>query len=145
MGRLFHTHGILLNSDKPLLQFDPYSEDTLVHDSTDRKNLLQQRFALLEQAKKADRWGVISSSKIGQFNERMVSRIEDMLKNDGKTQVIVIAENINPQNMANFNWVDAWVVTACPRIAVDDKILYNVIREMCYPVSPFQSARTQPA
>ena len=121
----FHSHGILLNSDKPLIQFDPYSEDILVHDSSDRKNYLQQRFALLEQVKKADQWGVISSSKLGQFNKRMISRIEDMLKNEGKTPVVVIAENINPQNMANFNWVDAWVVTACPRIAVDDKIHYT--------------------
>ncbi len=121
----FHTHGILLNSDKPLLQFDPYSEDIVVHDSSERNKFLQHRFALLERAKNADRWGVIGSSKLGQFNKQMVSRIEDMLKNDGKIPVVVIAENINPQNMANFNWVDAWVVTACPRIAVDDKIHYT--------------------
>ncbi|MHA1206200.1 MAG: diphthamide biosynthesis enzyme Dph2 [Candidatus Hodarchaeales archaeon] len=132
----FHTHGILLNSDKTLLQFDPYSEDILVYDSSERNNYLQQRFALLERAKKADRWGVIGSSKLGQFNKRMISRIEDILRNDEKTPVFVIAENVNPQNMANFNWVDAWVVTACPRIAIDDKIRYTkpivTFREFLY-------------
>ena len=121
----FHTHGILLNSDKPLLQFDPYAQSKIVHDSSNRKNLLQQRFTLLERAKKADQWGVIGSSKLGQFNKRMITRIESILKNEGKTPIIVIAENINPQNMANFHFVDAWVVTACPRIAIDDKIRYS--------------------
>jgi len=132
----FHTHGVLLNSDKPLLQFDPYSEGILVYDSTDRKNLIQQRFTLLERAKKADQWGVLSSSKIGQFKQRLISQIENIMKNEGKAPIVVIAENINPQNMANFNWIDAWVVTACPRIALDDKIRYSkpvvTFREFLY-------------
>jgi diphthamide biosynthesis enzyme Dph1/Dph2-like protein len=38
--------------------------------------------------------------------------------------------------MANFNWIDAWVVTACPRIAIDDKIQYTkpvvTFREFLY-------------
>jgi 2-(3-amino-3-carboxypropyl)histidine synthase len=132
----FHTHGILLNSDKSLIQFDPYSEDLIVHEISERNNLLQQRFTLLEKAKKADRWGVIGSSKLGQFNKLMISTIEKKLKEDGKTPVIIVAENINPQNIANFHWVDVWVVTACPRIAIDDKIRYSkpvvTFREFLY-------------
>jgi len=132
----FHTHGVLLNSDSPLLQFDPYSEDILVYDSTDRKNLIQQRFTLLERAKKADHWGVLCSSKIGQFKKPMITQVENILKSIGKAPIVVIAENINPQNMANFNWIDAWVVTACPRIALDDKIRYSkpvvTFREFLY-------------
>jgi 2-(3-amino-3-carboxypropyl)histidine synthase len=55
----------------------------------------------------------------------MISRIEELLNKDEKIPIIVVAENINPQNMANFHWIDAWVVTACPRIAIDDKIRYS--------------------
>lgn len=121
----FHTHGILLNTGKSLIQFDPYSEEIILHDASERNQLLQQRFTLLEKAKKAEQWGIIGSTKIGQLNYRMISRIELILKNKGKIPAIVVAENINPQNMANFHWVDAWVVTACPRIAIDDKIRYS--------------------
>ncbi|MHA1541532.1 MAG: diphthamide biosynthesis enzyme Dph2 [Candidatus Hodarchaeales archaeon] len=121
----FHTHGIMLNSDKILLQFDPYSEEMILHDISERNHILQQRFTLLEKAKKASRWGIIGSSKLGQYNSRMIVRMEELLKKDDKIPTIVVAENINPQNMANFHWIDAWVVTACPRIAIDDKIRYS--------------------
>ena len=132
----FHTHGIILNSDKTLIQFDPYSEEIILHDISERNHILQQRFTILEKAKKAGRWGIIGSSKLGQYNHRMISRIEELLKKDDKIPTIVVAENINPQNMANFHWIDAWVVTACPRIAIDDKIRYSTpvitFREFLY-------------
>ncbi|MHA2030155.1 MAG: diphthamide synthesis protein [Candidatus Kariarchaeaceae archaeon] len=67
----------------------------------------------------------MGSSKLGQYSHRMISRIEELLNKDEKIPIIVVAENINPQNMANFHWIDAWVVTACPRIAIDDKIRYS--------------------
>ena len=61
---------------------------------------------------------------------------ELFLENEGKKPIIVVAENINPHNIANFHWVDAWVVTACPRIAIDDKIRYSApvvtFREFLY-------------
>ncbi len=120
----FHTHGILLNMNTPLIQLNPYTETITNYDQEDRKQALQRRFILLTNVKKAQKWGIIGSSKLGQFNTRIIDKINAILDTQKKETVTVIAENINPLSIDNFQWIDAWVVTACPRIAIDDKIRF---------------------
>ncbi|MHA1978119.1 MAG: diphthamide biosynthesis enzyme Dph2 [Candidatus Hodarchaeales archaeon] len=132
----FHTHGILLNLNKPLIQFDPYSERITCYEEIDHNKAVQQRFTVLTNAKKAVKWGILGSSKFGQFNPKMISKIQSTLAERNIDDLTVVAENINPQILANFSYIDAWVVTACPRIAIDDKIRYNkpviTFREFLY-------------
>ena len=120
----FHTHGILLNLNAPLIQLNPYTEEISYFGEIDRKNSLQKRLALLTNARKAKKWGIIGSTKLGQLNMQMINKVNARLNFENNGTVIVVTENINPQNIANMSWIDAWVVTACPRIAIDDKIRF---------------------
>ena len=121
----FHTHGILLNTNKPLIQFNPYSGDINRYEEADRTKAIQQRFAVLTNAKKAKKWGILGSTKIGQLNLKVISKIQSVLEERDIYNLSIVEENINPQVLANFAKIDAWVVTACPRIAIDDKIRYE--------------------
>lgn len=121
----FHTHGILLNIDKPLVQFNPYSEDVTFYGEDSRKKALQKRFGVIESTKKAKTWGILGSSRIGQYNERIMTKIERILLSKDLEYVKIISDNINPTSISNFNWVDSWVVSACPRIAIDDTVRYS--------------------
>ncbi len=120
----FHTHGILLNTNKPLIQFNPYSGSIINYEEADHHKAIQQRFTLLTKAKKAQKWGILGSSKLGQHNWKMISNVQSLLAEREINNLTVVAENINPQVLANFAFIDAWVVTACPRIAIDDKIRF---------------------
>jgi 2-(3-amino-3-carboxypropyl)histidine synthase len=120
----FHTHGILLNIDIPLVQFNPYSEDVTFYGKDSRKKALQKRFGVIESTRKAKTWGILGSSRIGQYNERVITRIEKILLSKNLEYVKIISDNINPGSISNFNWVDSWVVSACPRIAIDDAVRY---------------------
>jgi 2-(3-amino-3-carboxypropyl)histidine synthase len=121
----FHTHGILLNAEKPLIQFNPYTTELLFYSEEDRKKAIQQRFAILSKAKNASKWGILGSSKLGQFNQSLIIKAQSIFTEHNVDAISVIAENINPHMVTNFSNVDAWVVTACPRIAIDDKIRYS--------------------
>ncbi|MHA2156409.1 MAG: 2-(3-amino-3-carboxypropyl)histidine synthase subunit 1/2 [Candidatus Hodarchaeales archaeon] len=121
----FHTHGILLSTNKPLIQFDPYNGSITCYEELDHNKVVQKRFALLTQAKKAKYWGILGSSKLGQLNLKMISNVQSLLAERELPSITVVAENINPHVLANFSYIDAWVVTACPRLAIDDKIRFN--------------------
>jgi 2-(3-amino-3-carboxypropyl)histidine synthase len=116
----FHTHGILLNIDKPLIQFNPYSQEILLYGEESRKKALQRRFGVISNAKKAKIWGILGSSKVGQYNDQIIAKTKEILQSKDHQYITVISENINPMNISNFNWVDSWVVSACPRLAIDD-------------------------
>lgn len=132
----FHTHGMLLNIDAPILQLNPYTESLTEYTQVNRKQAIQRRFNVLTMAKDARSWGIIGSSKIGQINAQIITKIKTKLNSQNKDIVTVIAENINPQNIDNFQWIDAWVVTACPRLALDDTIRFQrpvvTFREFLY-------------
>ena len=42
----------------------------------------------------------------------------------GKEAVVIEMENVSPKKLDAFG-LDAWVSTACPRIAIDDALLYE--------------------
>ncbi len=116
----FHTHGILLNIDKPLIQFNPYSQEISFYGKDSRNKALQKRLGVINKSKKAKIWGILGSSKVGQINNRIIFKIKEILQSNNLKSIVVISENINPTNISNFNWVNSWVVSACPRIAIDD-------------------------
>jgi len=120
----FHTHGILLNTSIPLIQLNPYTGSITSYNQSDHNKVVHQRFTLLTKAKKAKYWGILGSSKLGQLNLKMMSRVEALLVERELKNLTIVAENINPQVLANYSYIDAWVVTACPRLAIDDKIRF---------------------
>ena len=87
--------------------------------STDR--LLRQRFAKIEKAKSAERFGIIVSKKSGQRREELARRL---LALSEKAYLITLGE-ITPDSLLNLGF-DAYVNTSCPRLAYDDQARYPV-------------------
>jgi diphthamide synthase subunit DPH2 len=61
----------------------------------------------------AKRVGIIVSTKIGQKN---LMRAFDLQKNKDKEYFIFACDEMDMAEFENFNFVDFWVNTACPRI-----------------------------
>lgn len=118
----FHTKGLILSTTSPILQLDPFTGDLAYFSSEDRKKLIQKRHIIITQAQNAKVWGVLSSSKLGQYNPNIVSRIEKILLDHNRSKITIFSDNLNFENLANFTSIDAWVDTACPRLAIDDHI-----------------------
>ncbi|UCE13990.1 MAG: diphthamide biosynthesis enzyme Dph2 [Candidatus Heimdallarchaeota archaeon] len=121
----FHTHGLLLSTVHPILQLNPFTGEINLFSQEERNKLIRKRHAIIQKARAAETWGVLGSSKLGQYNPGQMSRVEKILTSNNKFIVQVIGENLDPHHLLNLPWVDAWVDTACPRLAVDDQISFE--------------------
>lgn len=120
----FHPLGIKLFTGKEVIIADPYhNEARKIDEFADR--ILRVRFARITVAMGAQRWGVIISSKGGQLRFNLALEIKKKLEKAGKEAFLLLMDNISPDLLLPFRDLEAFVVTACPRIAVDDSHMYK--------------------
>jgi 2-(3-amino-3-carboxypropyl)histidine synthase len=56
---------------------------------------------------------------------KLAREIKDNLEKEGKEALLILMENISPDLLLPFLDLDAFIVTACPRIAIDDSQMYK--------------------
>lgn len=120
----FHPLGIKLSTDKPVVIADPYhNEARTIDEFTDR--VMRIRFAKITRAKEAERFGIVVSSKKGQNRMELASNLKHIVEGEGKQAFIIFMNQITPELLVPYRDLDAYVITACPRIAIDDANLYD--------------------
>lgn len=120
----FHPLGINLFSNIPVLALDPYnSEIRRMDEYADR--ILRIRFARITKARSAEKWGILVSSKEGQYRMKLAKEIKKILAENGMEAYIIMVENVTPDVLLPYLDLDAFVVSACPRIAIDDSQMYK--------------------
>jgi len=117
-GGIFHPLGGALATEKPFLAVDPFTGDIRWMEEERRRELRRRKGALLA-AIEARRFGVVCSTKPGQFNFKKALAIKKMLEAEGKDAQILICNELNYESLNNFLEVDCFVNTACPRIVED--------------------------
>lgn len=118
-GGHFHALGIALATSKPTIVADPYEKRAYAVDSEAQK-ILKQRWASIEQAKKARTFAVFVGLKPGQKRLDEALGLKEKLEKSGKTAYLFAVREILPEVMMEFPTVEAYVDTACPRISLDD-------------------------
>lgn len=89
-----------------------------------RDRILRKRFAAIQSASTANSFLVIVCSKIGQNRNGLADSIVEAIRRNNKTAYKVYMDELAPQNFLAYR-VDAYVSTACPRIAMDDYSKYD--------------------
>ncbi len=116
---VFHAIGVSLATKKPTFALDPFADGILQEVSADR--LLRKRFAQIEKAKQAKTFGILLSSKSGQARRELAERLAALNEN----AVIILIREISEMQLRNLGF-DAYVNTACPRLALDDQSRFPV-------------------
>jgi len=120
----FHSLGIKLFTEKPVIIADPYMNEVRnIDEFTDR--ILRIRFAKITRAKEAKKFGIIVSSKKGQFRFDLAKKLKNLINKKGNKAFIIMVDNISPDLLLPYLKLDAFVVTACPRVAIDDANMYK--------------------
>lgn len=120
----FHPLGIKLSTQKPVVIVDPYLNQVRdIDEFTDR--ILRIRFARITRAKEAKKFGILISSKEGQCRWELAKDLKKMIYNEGKEAYLIFLNEINPPSLLPYMDLDAFIVTACPRIAIDDSKMYK--------------------
>jgi len=120
----FHPLGIKLSTKKTVIIADPYLNQVRdIEEFADR--ILRIRFARITRASEAGKFGILISSKEGQSRWELAKNLKNMISECGKEAYLILLDEINPPSLMPFMNLDAFVVTACPRIAVDDSKMYE--------------------
>jgi 2-(3-amino-3-carboxypropyl)histidine synthase len=120
----FHPIGLVLHTGKPLAMLDPYSGDADEMSFKRIERILRQRFGLIMACDNAQSFGILIGSKPGQMRRTLALRMKRLLEKHGKKGYLLALEHIGPE-LIDFYPVDAFVNTACPRIAIDDSVRYS--------------------
>ncbi len=118
-GGMFHPLGALLSTKKPFLVIEPFSNTVEFIDSmrdTYRKRSKGKVLASLE----AKSIGILVSTKNGQYNIRLAELLKMKAEQNGMKAAILISNTFDFESINNMLEFDAFVNTACPRIAIDD-------------------------
>ena len=120
----FHPLGIRLFTKSVVLAIDPYSGEIRKMDEyADR--ILRIRFARIIKAQTVQKWGIIVSSKEGQYRMKLAKELKKILKEEGMEAYIIVLDHVNPDVLLPYMELQGFVVTACPRIAIDDSQMYE--------------------
>jgi 2-(3-amino-3-carboxypropyl)histidine synthase len=113
-----------MHTGKPLALLDPYTGDASEMSLERIERILRQRFGLIMAVQDAQTFAILIGEKPGQMRRTLALRMKKMLVKHGKKGYLLALEHISPE-LISFYPVDAYVNTACPRIAIDDSVRYD--------------------
>ena len=103
---------------------DPYTGDATELSLARVERILRQRFGLIMSIQDAKTYAILIGEKPGQMRRTLAMRMKKLLEKHGKKGYLLALEHISPE-LIDFYPVDAYVNTACPRIAIDDSVRYD--------------------
>ena len=118
-GGIFHPLGALLNTKKPFLVIEPFDSKIEFIDSlrdTYQKRSRGKVLASLE----AKSIAILVSTKNGQHNLKLAEILKKKIESEGIKSAILVSNTFDFDSINNMMAFDAFVNTACPRIAIDD-------------------------
>ncbi|MDY0293734.1 MAG: diphthamide biosynthesis enzyme Dph2 [Candidatus Methanomethylophilaceae archaeon] len=118
----FHPLAAAFGVDKELRVLNPVTGEMRSVEGV-RDRILRRRFAAIESAKDAGSFLVIVCSKAGQDRSPEAERITSIIRSSGRSAHKILLDEITPERLQPYA-VDAYVNTACPRIAMDDSVRY---------------------
>jgi 2-(3-amino-3-carboxypropyl)histidine synthase len=119
----FHALGVHLATGKKVVVLDPNLEEPKEIDQIKDK-ILRQRHAVIERADKARVFGIIVGEKVGQRRMRRAKELRKLLRWKRKDAALILMDKFDPDKLRSLPF-DAYVSTACPRIAIDDVAMYD--------------------
>jgi len=118
----FHPLSVAIETDRPVVVIDPLMQEVRELGEL-RERILRQRHGAIVRASEARRFVVLVSTKVGQNRLDLAWELRDKLEAAGRTADVVVLEEFHPDRLLPFD-ADAFVSTACPRIAIDDYLRY---------------------
>ena len=118
-GGIFHPLGALLATTKPFLAIEPFGNRIEFIDRMRETYARKSRGKVLASLE-AKNFGVMLTTKNGQHNAQLAGLLKKRIEEQGLSAAILVANTFDFESLNNMREFDAFVNTACPRLAVDD-------------------------
>jgi len=119
LGSRFHALGVAISTGKPTVVANPY-EGVAEFVDEEAKRILARRYANVEEARGARVFGIIIGLKPGQKRLGLALRAYKAIRSKGREAVLMAMGEIRPEYLADFEGIEAFVNTACPRLSLED-------------------------
>jgi 2-(3-amino-3-carboxypropyl)histidine synthase len=117
----FHAVGVALATGKRVIIADPFLRKTSI---ADVDLIIKQRYALITKAMDASTFCVLASTKTGQQRFDLAFELVEEAMRRGYDAYTVTINEITPWTLYQFP-AEAYVNTACPRVAIDDSAMFK--------------------
>ena len=117
----FHPIGLAFAVDRPVWSLDPLRNELEL--PIDRAELVGRRLLAVASARDAHRWGILVSTFAGQYRLATARALEERARARGRDAELLFFDRLDPRDLEGRAF-DAYVNTACPRIALDDGANY---------------------
>jgi len=111
----FHPIGLALYEGKRVIAADPFTLQINIHEPEEQR---KKRYIAIGRALAAKSVGILIGQKCGQFNLNEATAARRKAVHKGLDAYLIAMEEITEANLLGFK-VDAFVNTACPRLAED--------------------------
>ncbi len=122
-GGEFHAAGVALATDRPVVVADLEAGTARATEGV-RERALRRRATAIARAGEARTFGILVGAKPGQRRWPLARRLREELLAAGRQAVLLSVREVAPDRLLALG-LDAYVSTACPRIAVDDQASYD--------------------
>lgn len=119
----FHPTALLYKNEKPVYCYNPFNDKYEVLGKDYLEKLQKRRKGQLAKFLSSKNVGILVSTKPGQNQSKKAEELREKLEKSGKNTYLFLADNIDFNQLENFNFIDVWINTACPRIVEDFKCL----------------------
>ena len=110
----FHPLGIALKTGKTVFCFNPLTSEFSEINQKDVENHKKRKKGALIRLISSKSVGILVSTKPGQANLKKAIELKEKLTD--KDCYIFAFDTLNIPELENFNFIDCWINTACPRI-----------------------------
>lgn len=124
---VFHPIGLLLSTNKPIVCADPYTNQIIDSATLNEKKqvLLRQRYGAITFGQQANTIAIIIGLKPGQNRYDQALKLRKKVLDADKKCLLLTTNMLHPSFTDRYPFVDVFVSTACPRIAIDDYNMYK--------------------
>jgi len=118
----FHPLGVAIATGKRVIAADPFLNKAV---EVSPEKFLRKRSGYVARSMEAKVFGIIVSTKSGQYRIKLAQRLKEMANNHGIEAFIIQMDLVTPEQLLAFK-VDAYVNTSCPRVTFDDAERFHV-------------------
>jgi len=115
---VFHPKAMMLANEKEIYQYNPFVGRFDKLDRSHMDKLKNYHKAAILKFLHSKNIGVIVTIKPGQNRSVFVPKLKK--KFPDKNFYVIVYDTVDYNGLEDFNFVDMWVNTTCPRIAFDD-------------------------
>jgi 2-(3-amino-3-carboxypropyl)histidine synthase len=119
----FHPTALLYENEKKVYCYNPFNDQTEVLDQTYLEKVHKKRKGQLAKFLSSENIGLLITTKPGQNQSKKAEELRLKLEEKGKNVFVFLADDIDFNSLENFNFIESWINTACPRIVEDFKCL----------------------